>query len=294
MTTLHLHLHLDGQALPPRTIPDGTPADLAAAVHHHARGHLGSRRVTIHLDQDAKSGSVVQHGSTIGDFTLTPPDEAPDPAAPEPDTGIRWGWTLDRLDVLARAVVSNNRAWWPAGDRDDLYAAAWHGIVEHLYTATEEPRRTDLMEAGRNALAADVKAAMRHRGARRDTSNNGTRYAMYWQWAGRAVPSPENRIVERLALWQILPALTPGQLAAVHALAAAGDYEEAARLFGTSPAGLKSQLMKGRRRFRALWHEGETPSAHWGVDRRAGTVAGTVGHGTAIARIRRRARQEAA
>ncbi|MFP8944738.1 hypothetical protein ACLIYM_25345 [Streptomyces fenghuangensis] len=208
-------------------------------------------------------------------------------------TGIRWGWTLADLDLLARAVVSNNRTWWPAGDRDDQYAAAWHGIVEHLYTADEEPKRAELMEAGRRALAADVKATMRHHGTRRDTRNDGSRYAVYWQWAGRTIPSPENRIVERLALEQILPALTPRQIAAVQALAAAGDYEEAARLFG-SQTGLKSQLMHGRRRFRELWHEGETPSAHWGVDRRAGTVRGTVGNGSAVARIRRRARASTA
>lgn len=208
--------------------------------------------------------------------------------------GIRGGWTLADLDRLARTVVSNNSAWWPAGDRDDQYAAAWHGIVEHLYTADEEPTRIDLMEAGRRALVQDVRAAMRHHGARRDTTNNGARYAVYWTWAGRAIPSPEHGIVERLALWQILGTLTPGQLAAVEALAAAGDYEEAARLVGTSESGLKSQLMKGRRRFRELWHEGETPSGHWGCDRRAGAARGTVGNGSAVARIRRRARSRPA
>ena len=202
---------------------------------------------------------------------------------------IRWGWTLQTLDRLARAVVSNNMSWWPAGDRDDLYAAAWHGIVEHLYTTDEKPRRVDLMEAGRRALTEDVKATIRHHGARRDTSNTGQKYAMYWEWAGRATPSPESSIVDRLALEQILPALTPRQLDAIHTLAAAGDYEQAAVLFG-SATGLKSQLMHGRRRFRALWHEGEEPSGHWGCDRRAGTKAGTVGAGTAVARLRRRAR----
>ncbi|MEC3993982.1 hypothetical protein VSR01_10675 [Actinacidiphila sp. DG2A-62] len=206
------------------------------------------------------------------------------------DTAIRYGYTLTSLDGLARAVVSNNRAWWPAGDRDDLYAAAWHGIVEHLYTADTEPHRHDLMEAGRQALARDVKDNLRHHGARRDGTNNGLKYAMYWHWAGRATPSPEPGIVERVALAQILPTLTPGQLAAVHALAATGDYAEAARITG-SPTGLKSQLMKGRRRFRELWHEGETPSKSWGADRRAGSTAADLSSGeSALNRMRRRHR----
>lgn len=286
-----LQLTLDGVALSPLTIEGGTTAELAQAVHRHARGHLGSPRVDIHLDPDTLTGHVVSHGVTVGEFALEAVEE------PQPTVeagGIRGGWTLADLDRLARAVVSNNLTWWPAGDRDDMYAAAWHGIVEHLYSADGEPTRNGLMEAGRNALAEDVKATMRHRGTRRDTRNNGQKYAMYWEWAGRAVPSPEAGIVDRLALEQILPALTSGQRAAVEALAAAGDYEEAARLVGTAQAGLKSQLMKGRRRFRELWHEGETPSGHWGCDRRAGSVSGTVRKGeSAVYNLRRRSRARA-
>ncbi|MEU1309448.1 hypothetical protein ABZ419_11210 [Streptomyces cinnamoneus] len=293
MATYTLHMKIGANSdIPPLTVEASQIADLAAATHRHARGYLAARRVDIRLDHDTLTGKVINSGAVVGTFALQLIE--PEPASAEPDAhGVRYGWTLASLDQLARAVVSNNRAWWPAGDRDDLYAAAWHGIVEHLYTADSAPRRTDLMEAGRRALADDVRASMRHHGARRDSSNSGRNYALYWKWAGRAVPSPENAIVERLAIEQILPALTPRQLAAVQALAAAGDYDEAARLFG-SESGLKSQLMKGRRRFRALWHEGETPSGHWGCDRRAGKVRGTIGEGSAIARIRRRTRGQPA
>jgi hypothetical protein len=198
------------------------------------------------------------------------------------------------LDTLARAVVMNNRTWWPAGDRDDLHAAAWHGIVEHLCTTEEPPSRRDLLEAGRQALADDVKATMRHHGARRDGTNNGQKYAVYWEWAGRAVPSPEPGIVERLALAQILTALTPRQQEAFTALAAAGDYPEAARLLDIADQTFRSLLGRARGAFRQLWHEGEAPSAHWGCDRRAGSVQGTVGKGeSAVYNLRRRQRAAA-
>lgn len=207
------------------------------------------------------------------------------------ETPVAHGYTMRDLDALARAVVSNNRAWWPAGDRDDLYAAAWHGIVEHLCAVDDAPGRRDLLEAGRQALADDVKATMRHHGARRDSSNNGAKYAMYWEWAARITPSPENGIVERLALGQILAALTPRQREAFNALAAAGDYVEAARLLGIADQTFRSLLGRSRTGFRQLWHEGETPSAHWGCDRRAGTVRGTVGKGeSAVYNLRRRQR----
>jgi DNA-directed RNA polymerase specialized sigma24 family protein len=178
------------------------------------------------------------------------------------------GLTLADIDALARTVVSNNRTWWPAGDRDDLYAAAWHGIVEHLCEAQEAPSRRDLLEAGRRALATDVKANMRHHGARTDTSNNGLRFAQYWTWAGRSVPSPESSIVERLALAQILAALTPRQRESFTALAATGDYLEAARLLDIADQTFRSLIGRARGSFRDLWHEGEAPSKHWGTDRR--------------------------
>lgn len=208
--------------------------------------------------------------------------------------GIRWGWTLADLDRLARTVVSNNRAWWPAGDREDLYAAAWHGIVEHLCSAEEKPRRVDLLEAGRQALSEDVKATMRHHGARRDGTNNGLKHAMYWEWAGRATPSPEAGLVERLALAQILEALSPRQREALAALAASGDYAGAARLLGIKDQTFRSLLGRGRDGFRELWHEGEAPSSHWGCDRRAGSTAGTERVGeSAVANLRRRTRARA-
>lgn len=204
---------------------------------------------------------------------------------------IRHGWTLADLDKLARSVVSNNRAWWPAGDREDLYAAAWHGIVEALCEADESPHRTELMEAGRRALAEDVKASMRHHGARTDGTNNGLKFAMYWRWNGRTTPSPENGIVERLALEQILAALTPRQREAFTALAAMDDYPSAARLLDIADQTYRSLLGRARGTFRELWHEGEIPSAHWGCDRRAGSTAGTEGVGeSAVANMRRRVR----
>lgn len=206
---------------------------------------------------------------------------------------IRYGWTLADLDALARAVVTTNRTWWPTGDRNDLYDAAWHGIVEHLYTVTEPPTRRDLMTAGRDTLSRDVGANIRHHGARRDPTSTGAKYAAYWEWASRVTPSPENTIIDRIALQQILTTLTPGQRAAINALAATGDYAEAARITGGTNA-LILHLTRGRRRFRELWHEGETPSRHWGHDRRAGATAAELTDGrTALNRMRRRARQQA-
>lgn len=183
-------------------------------------------------------------------------------------TGALHGYTLSRLDRLARTTIAANRQWWPAGDRDAQYAAAWAGIAEHLCTATEPPSERDLLTAGTAALAREVKDLQRHHGARTDSGGNGTKFARYWEWHGRAVPSPELAVTEHLAVIQILPTLTPGQRDALTALAVTGDYAAGAQALGISPKAFERQVNLGRRRFRTLWHEGETPSRHWRPDRR--------------------------
>ncbi|MFF7476615.1 hypothetical protein [Streptomyces sp. NPDC008092] len=88
--------------------------------------------------------------------------------------------------------------------------------------------------------------------------------------------------------------MTPRQREAFAALAAAGDYPEAARVLGIADQTFRSLLGRARGAFRELWHEGEIPSAHWGCDRRAGATRGTVGKGeSAVANLRRRQRAAA-
>jgi hypothetical protein len=187
-------------------------------------------------------------------------------ALPPPDP--MRGYTITDIGNFARSVVSNNRNWWPAGDRSDQYDAAWHGIAEHLCESPVEPSRLDLLEAGRRALATDVRDTMRHHGARTDGTNNGAGFARYWSWAAFSFPSPENGAVEREAFRQIFATLTERQREAVTALAVHGDYLLAARALGIRPQTFRGLLGRARKDFLALWHEGETPSRPWGTDRR--------------------------
>jgi hypothetical protein len=197
-----------------------------------------------------------------------PAGAGPEVAEPPPRTDVLWGWTLAELDGLASAVVRNNLHWWPAGDRGDQHDTAWEGIAEHLSAATAAPSRRDLLEAGRKALAAEVRDGMRHRGARADTSNNGARFAAYWHWHSRPWPSPEDLVIERLAVRQVLAAITARQQEALQALALHDDYVAAAAALGIQPQTFRALLARARLCFNQVWYENETPPRIKRIDRR--------------------------
>lgn len=179
------------------------------------------------------------------------------------------GYTVADLDDLAARAVRNNMRWWAAADRGDQHVIAWEGIAEHLCAAAVPPSGPDLLEAGRRALAREIRAAMRHHGARQDGTNNGANFARYWLGQPRTAPSPETLITDAVALRQILAALTPRQRAAVSALAVRGDYALAAQACGIEPQTFRALIGRARKEFLRLWHEGEQPSRPWGCDRRA-------------------------
>jgi DNA-directed RNA polymerase specialized sigma24 family protein len=211
---------------------------------------------------------------------------------------LRHGYTMADLHDLARHAV--HLAGIKATPWYERYQLAYSAIAEHLYATDDPPTGFDLLHTGRQAIYAEARAEQQRYGyyrAKTDGAMHGMgsspAFRMYW-WdliAGRA-PSPENRVVERLSLRQILPHLTPTQREALIALAVHDDYTAAATALGLTDTAFKSLISRGRARFRALWHEGETPSGCWGQDRRAGSTAGerrTGGGRIAMEAIRRRA-----
>lgn len=221
-------------------------------------------------------------------WTVTPPAKPDAPAArtsattPAPastgvDDGIRFGYTLNDLDRLARSTVNQNRRWFPAADRADQYDAAWHGIAQHLCSTDEAPSELDLLDAGREALAADQHANQQTRGARHPGAI-GANFARYWLGIAPATPSPEGHVVDRVALPQIWPLLAEREQQALIALAWLGDYETAAKTVGLDYKAFGKLVGQARRRFYAAWHEGETaPTKPWRRDVRRARTRGSHG-----------------
>lgn len=182
---------------------------------------------------------------------------------------LRHGYTIGDLQRLARdAAIS---AGMTSTSMTDRYDTAMSGICEALYEAENPPPQGRLIAAGRAAIWGEAKAVLRHHGWTTDGgTDSAARYAAYWLWAARSTPSPEHRVVERIALAQILPMLTAGQREAVYALAVAGDYRRAADALAARYRTYAGNLGDARRRFLRWWHEGETPSRLWMSDHRNG------------------------
>lgn len=266
-------------SLAPLLVEAATPSGLAQEVHRHARGILGSRTVDVRLDPDELTGTVIRARTSVAVFTLEPVSPTCDHLAGRdhvPAAGVLRGYTIEHLHHLARKIVRADR-WHAASDIQDRYDAAWHAIVEHLLTAEQPPTRHDLFYAGLRGSDHAVRQSQQAHGYNHHQPGTGIRssFERYWVTTAASTPSPEDRVVERRALAQIWPQLTPRQQDALNALAATDDYQQAAAMLGVTPGTFNVLISKARRRFLALWHEGEQPSRMWGTDRRVGSRAAT-------------------
>lgn len=187
----------------------------------------------------------------------------------------RHGYTLGDLHDAARLAV--HTVGIMGSDWHERYDTAYSAIAEHLYTATDAPSRRDLVRTGQLAIYAVVQDYRRHHGFYKAKTigaaagpGSSPAYARYWVGFTHATRSCEERVVERMALGQILATLTSRQVEALTALGALDDYRAAAAALGIGSTTFRSLIGRARKQFRALWHEGEQPSRPWGTDRRVG------------------------
>ena len=265
-----LTLTAPGQPPTHRTITGHTPAELAKAVHRHAYGIIGGQ-VDIRLN--GLAGTAHRRGALAAEFTLQVVEKTTAPPSPDQNDGIRWGWTLTDLDKVVRRAI-NRTHQYRACDADERYAAGWHAAVELLYTAAEPPDTRDLYCAAWRAADYLTTRTAEERGVGRSRGDTYTgradvpKWHAYWETTVRNTPSPEEPVVERLALAQIWPRLKPTHQAALQALAAHGDYQTAADSVGLRRDTFYAQVRHARHAVLALWWEGETPRRGW-RDRRA-------------------------
>lgn len=218
--------------------------------------------------------------------------EAPESVAWEPQAAdihtLRHGYNLADLDRLTRMALS--RGWARNVDWRFRYHIAWEGIAEALYAATEPPEPADLVRAGWESISDHVKTERRHWGLKQGGTPRPS-FAMYWDSVAQHTGSPENGVVERLALWQIWAALGDVDREALLALAVHDEYDKAAAALGLKKYTYYRRVRVARLHFLDLWHEGEAPSRLWGNDRRGGHLCRS---GSVMGVMKRRAKNRAA
>jgi hypothetical protein len=195
----------------------------------------------------------------------------PYPVAGPADEVLVHGYSLGEVNRLAYTAAARSvfQQSVPFSDRLDT---AWSAIVEHLYSTTEAPRPGELIRMAWKAMQSQAEDEWRTHGISRAGVIGGDptmpNFWRYWWAQTRAVPSPEERIVERLAIAQIWRTLTPGQRRLLLALAVHDDYGQAAASLDKTRGSFTTQLSRARQGFLDWWHQGEKPSGVWGRDRR--------------------------
>jgi hypothetical protein len=184
------------------------------------------------------------------------------------DVQLRHGYTLAQVRSITLGLAK--RQTWHKSTSvvsfDERLEVAWHAIIEHLYACDQPPTPGEMMQAADRAVNRDVHLAHRFKG-----HNTHDRYAktttkgfeLYWWHTAIPTSSPENGVIERLALTQIWPRLRPEYQEVLAALAAHGDYGLAAASLGISRRLFTARLSEARQAFLRRWHEGESPSRVW-------------------------------
>jgi len=171
----------------------------------------------------------------------------------------RLGCTLSEIDKLARTAIAGKLL--PGIDRSDAYEVAWSASIERLYAATtsEPPWPGRLVWDAREALSRLLQTERRHHGIVQKGGRRTAGFERYWDWHARGGASPEDVVVDQLALAQVWPCLTKREQHALVALAATGSHQAAAAALGWTMAAFYSTTGRARRRLLALWYEHETP-----------------------------------
>jgi len=205
------------------------------------------------------------------------------------DEPLRFGYNLG--DLAAATTAALQRCGPMGSGYAERYEVAWPGVVELLYAADTAPTFWELAFAGQDAVRAWLQQEAHAHGVGprrgRDYNPDMPRAAAYWLDV-HTVPSPENSVVERLALAQSLAALGPDERAALLATAAHGSGRSAAAALGVAPRTFNTLVTRARRQIEASWLAGETPVRRAVRPRRADVDLRPCGTASAYIRHRRR------
>jgi hypothetical protein len=216
-----------------------------------------------------KEGSAISGKSVPREFPMKKEGSAI--SGSQQATEAAWlGYTFRELhQIAARATVYCR---W--GDRfpfAERFEIAWAGVVDHLTGCEQPPESFDLYKAGMRAIGRASDRELREHGVTRGSDGLQAMPSFDVYWAHKTSPAADAAVVDRLAVRQIWPMLRPLHQMAFLALAAHGDYYQAALATGYPYSTFSVLITQARAEFLRLWHEGEAPSRIWAADKHGDT-----------------------
>ncbi|RYB90996.1 hypothetical protein EUA93_18855 [Nocardioides oleivorans] len=171
---------------------------------------------------------------------------------------LAHGFTMADVDRAARIAASRAKA--PMLGYDERKDIAWMAIVEAIYASDERPE--NLGQIGFTAISQEATDVQRHHGKlsyrKLERDEWAPHFAIYWR-AVAGSGSFSEQVEERVALGQVLGALTAEEYDVIATLAAFGNHAAAAEALCLTRTTFTTRLMRVRRKINALWLAPETP-----------------------------------
>jgi hypothetical protein len=215
-----------------------------------------------YVEAGAPAGHTSSPSSSATSLPVTPPMQLDDE---------QWaGWAISELAQLARTVANKRPS--RILDYEERCDIGMLAIIEALYTSAEPPTRYDLLNAAGDTLSVILRRELAVRGLAFGTSNTGARFGAYWYGSIRSITPMEDRLIEHIALYEVLPVLSPRHREVLTTVARHwGDRTAAAHELGITRMALMVHLSRARAEFRWFWFWPESPPRHWGRDRKCTT-----------------------
>ena len=163
--------------------------------------------------------------------------------------------SVGQIDNASKAAALH--CWSQVLPMDERYEVAWGAIAEAAASNDQRMRYTGMIQIGKDAIDDEARDWSRHHGR-----SNRRSFQAFWldRWELNAANTQfENRLVDELALAQVMAVLPSRMSTALIALAVAGDLSGAAQLLGQHYDTVTRNVRDARRAVYAMWFEGQTP-----------------------------------
>lgn len=167
---------------------------------------------------------------------------------------LKHGFTMSDLDAATRMALSRTYGRTLLS-RQELYQAAWDGVVDEFLASDAPPDMQHLVAAGSRRVSSVYGAHRRTHGLT-DTNDVGPRFAAYWSFDDEPWI---DRFHDRIAIAQVWSELDSETRSVITAMALLESRQAAADSLGISYFAFNDRLRKCRQAALQTWFDGETP-----------------------------------